>query len=67
MKVDAQSSDDREKEALEWAIGYFRNCAAELAREGSSRFGEETALGLLITGNDASNKKRATRPSWLMS
>jgi hypothetical protein len=34
---------DREREALQWAINYFRNCAADLKPDGSQRkFNEST-------------------------
>jgi hypothetical protein len=46
MKVGAQSSDDRENEALQWAINYFRKWADELkpGRQGM----EDAARGLLL-------------------
>jgi hypothetical protein len=37
MKKDARPAADREREALHWAINYFRNCAADLKPDGSRR------------------------------
>ena len=37
MKADVRPAADREREALQWAINYFRNCAADLKPDGSQR------------------------------
>jgi hypothetical protein len=37
MKKDVRPAEDREREALQWAINYFRNCAADLKPDGSRR------------------------------
>src|SRR5262245_31680485 len=37
MKADVRPVAEREREALRWAINYFRNCAADLKPEGSQR------------------------------
>jgi hypothetical protein len=37
MKTDVRPAADREREALQWAINYFRNCAADLKPDGSQR------------------------------
>ena len=37
MKADVRPAADREREALQWAINYFRDCAADLKPDGSRR------------------------------
>ena len=53
MKADAQSS--AEKEALEWAIDFFRNCKDDLKGDGSKRAGRELVLQMLIDSWDNSD------------
>jgi hypothetical protein len=56
MKADVQSQ--AEKEALEWATNFFRNCAEELRPKGSKRVAMEFGLGMLLNMYDYEMKNR---------
>jgi hypothetical protein len=60
MKADAKTPADREKEALQWAVDHFRNCAADMKPEGSARHAMEDALrGLIWLYDSPIPEKRA--------